>query len=44
MAYIFKTIGLPNSILIYLFGIIITIILSVLYKENENKILKCVIR
>ena len=44
MAYIFKTIGLPNSIWIYILGIIITIILSVIYKENENKILKCVIR
>lgn len=44
MAYIFKTMGLPDSIWIYVFGIIITVVLSVLYKENENKILKCVIR
>lgn len=37
MAYIFKTIGQPNSLCIYFLGSIITIILSILYKKMKIK-------
>lgn len=42
VAFVFRKIGYQGSIWIYILGCLITIVLSVLYQKNENKILNLI--